>query len=410
MHKENERIKQLLIHYVTGSINRPELDALLDYLVQNPENAEIDEFMRILLEEISLEKEKTVDSENLYLRITQNARFHQQTGRASFLKRYWLPNAAVILLIIGMGVLYLSHFKGNKQDGRVLSSVRMTMPITMDEQTSPMLRLADGTIINLDSAASGLLVSHEYMQIILQGTELHYKGNTNVTVDNSATNTIVTPKGRQYQLSLSDGTKIWLNAGTSLTYPVHFDDDTRVVEVHGEAYFEVQKAKSWPFFVKTSLQQIEVLGTHFNVSAYDEDRFTKTTLVEGSLQVSPSKAETAPRLSIPFFSKNATILVPGQQALMDQERKDIRVDQVDPKEIISWRESIFVFNNEEIKEVMKKVSRWYDVEVIYQEGMEGKRIGGTIPRFEAVEKLMDALKETGLLNYKMEGGRIVIMK
>jgi ferric-dicitrate binding protein FerR (iron transport regulator) len=410
MHKENERIKQLLIRYVTGSINRRELDALLDYLVQNPENAEIDEFMRTLLEEISLEKEKTVDSENLYLRITQDARFHQQTSRASFLKRYWLPNAAAILLIIGMGVLYLSHFRRNKQDGMVLSSVRMTMPITMDEQTSPMLRLADGTIINLDSAASGLLVSHEHMQIILQGTELHYKGNTNEAVDNSATNTIVTPKGRQYQLSLSDGTKIWLNAGTSLTYPVHFDDDARVVEVHGEAYFEVQKAKSWPFFVKTSLQQIEVLGTHFNVSAYDEDRFTKTTLVEGSLQVSPSKAETASRLSIPFFSKNTTILVPGQQALMDQERKDIRVDQVDPKEIISWRENIFVFNNEEIKEVMKKVSRWYVVEVIYQEGMEGKRIGGTIPRFEAVEKLMDALKETGLLNYKMEGGRIVIMK
>ena len=410
MPKENEKIKQLLTRYVTGSISRPELDALLDYIILNPEDEEIDEFMRTLLEEINLEKEKSVNIEDLYLRITNDSRFHQQSSLTSSLKLYWMSNVAAILLIIGMGFLYLFNFNRNKEKKLALSSVHMTMPITLPDDMSPMLRLADGTVINLDSAASGLLVSHENLQIILKGTELHYKGNNNEVEDNPATNTIITPKGRQYHLILSDGTKIWLNASTSLTYPVRFHDAARVVEVHGEAYFEVEKAKSWPFFVKTSIQHIEVLGTHFNVSAYDDDRLTKTTLVEGSLQVSPSQKDTFPMLSIPFFSKNKTVLVPGEQALMDHEEKNIWVEQVYPKEIISWRENLFVFDNEEIKEVMKKVSRWYDVEVIYQDGMEGKRIGGAIPRFEKIEKLMDALKETGLLNYKMEGRNIVIMK
>lgn len=410
MSKENEKIKELLTRYVTGSINRLEMDTLLDYLVKNPQDTEVDEFLRMLLEDIDLEKENSLDSEDLYQRITKDVRFQRSTRQTSFLKFYWASHVAAGILLFMFVFLYKIDFWGGNEKQLTLSSLRIDTPINIDSELSPLLRLADGTLINLDSAASGLLLSHENLQIILKGPELQYKGLISKEMDSDATNTIITPRGRQYHLVLADGTKIWLNAGTSLTYPVQFQEGARVVEVHGEAYFEVEKAKSWPFYVKTFHQQIEVLGTHFNVSAYEDDLFSKTTLVEGSLQVSTNQKNTSTLWPLPFLSKSKTVLVPGEQALMNHKENKIRVEKVDPEEIISWRKNLFVFHNEEIKEVMKKVSRWYDIDIIYQDGMEGKRIGGAIPRFEEVEKLMDVLKETGLLNYKMKGGSIVIMK
>jgi len=170
----------------------------------------------------------------------------------------------------------------------------------------------------------------------------------------------------------------------------------------------VQKASNWPFIVKTRTQRVEVLGTLFNISAYDGDSNVKTTLVEGSVKI--SLVGNHAEFSLNETDGLSTILKPGQQAITYKDGKDINIDAIDPYEVVSWKDNLFVFNDEEISEVMKKVSRWYDVEVIYKDGMAGKRIGGTIPKFERIEELMDALTATGLLRYTMEGGIVVIME
>src|SRR5690606_36641752 len=214
------------------------------------------------------------------------------------------------------------------------------------------------------------------------------------------TNTIEIPKGRQYKITLPDGSQVWLNAASTITYPVRFDKTHREVEVEGEAYFEVKDAADWPFTVNTSMQRIEVLGKHFNVSAYHDDTFIKPTLVDGSVKISSRSDPTETVIS----QRCSTLLRPGQQAVSRVSQSHWAVNTVDPEDVISWKEKLFVFNNEEISDVMKKISRWYDVEIEYRDGMAGKRIGGSIPILDRVDELMEALKDTGLLHYKMKGG------
>ena len=183
----------------------------------------------------------------------------------------------------------------------------------------------------------------------------------------------------------------------------------REVKIDGEAYFEIKKANKWPFIIKTNRQQVEVLGTNLNVSAYVDDASTKTTLITGNVRVS-SYSDGNMSKSTTLTALYSEILVPGQQATTTEGDCKIALSTVDTEEIISWKQNLFVFNNEEISEVMKKVSRWYAVDVEFHDGMKGKRIGGTIPRFEHIDELMKALEATGVLHYKMEGGRVIIMK
>lgn len=402
---EKGRLKQLLTDYITDAISKDDLNELLNYVSLSEDGDEIDAFMEDMLNEMHINETLQVDSEELYRAIKKHPQFKEQTDRSGTKIYWWIASAAAIVLI-GIGALL---YYGNlpivslTQDSEVAHVLETEQPF--EKRKSAILRLADGREINLDDAESGVLAQQDNMQIVLKGTELHYEGGDLLDKNgNVAMNTISTPRGRQYQVVLPDGSKIWLNTATTLTYPVSFSVDQRVVEINGEAYFEVKKAKNWPFIVKTANQQVEVLGTHFNVSAYDDDgEVTKTTLVEGSVKVSLISKETNALV-------NSSILVPGQQSITIKSSDNIKIGHIDTDEVVSWKRNLFVFTNEEISEVMKKVSRWYDVDVEYEDGMGGKRIGGTIPRFESIEKLMESLEATGLLHYKMEGGKVIIMK
>ena len=400
---EKSRLKQLLIAYSTGTINAADMDALLDYVAGYHDGPQLNALLEELLEETEAHADLPIDSDALYRRIIAHPRFVEKPISAR--RRYWWWSGAAVVLLTSLFFIHRwTDVRTDNVSGGPITETTRT--VTTAPTAEPVLRLADGRVIDLDNMSNGLLAVEGGTRIRLEGNALHYEGDLVGTDGEIIRNTIVIPKGRQYRVVLPDGSKIWLNAASKLVYPVRFASDKREVEIAGEAYFEVEKAADWPFIVKTSSQQIEVLGTRFNVSAYDDDESIKTALVEGRVKVTAvgTGDEGAQQSNYP------TILKPGQQAITTKGKGNINVSTIDTEEAVSWKENLFVFNDEEISEVMKKVSRWYDVEVEYRDGMAGKRIGGSIPRFGNVEELMDALQATKVLHYQMEGGVVIIMK
>ncbi len=399
---KRDRLRQLLSKYIADTISDDELDELLDNIVNKDDDSELEQLLTAILEEIEVAGGVEVDTEGLYQRILNDPSFVNRKKTRRISKWWSYGAAAALLLTIGVWlVIWNSSLSGNRD---IIAGVERT--VTTAPTDRPLLRLADGRSIDLDRMPDGVLVVENGVEIKLQGDALYYHAEPTVANNEVSTNTIVIPKGRQYQITLPDGSGVWLNAASEITYPIRFENDHREVKVQGEAYFEVRHAADWPFIVNTSMQRIEVLGTHFNVSAYSDDAYTKTTLVEGRVRISsPGAAADDATLQ-----GGSALLMPGQQAVSRMHLKQLTVHTVDPEDIISWKENLFVFSNEEISAVMKKVSRWYDVEVEYKDGMAGKRIGGSIPILDNVGEMMEALKATGLLHYEMKGGTIVIMK
>ena len=206
-------------------------------------------------------------------------------------------------------------------------------------------------------------------------------------------NTLSTPTGGQYNIVLADGTKVYLNAVSSIKYPTQFNGDQRIVELDGEAYFEVAKNKNKPFIVKSGDQDIEVLGTHFNVHAYDNESVVKTTLLEGSVAVN--------------YKNQKAILKPGQQSNVSEKFNKITIKQVDTEAAIAWKNGRFKFDNADLKTVMKQLERWYGIKVEYRGDVSDVRFnGGTFMN----KNLSEVLKVLELSNikFKVEGKTIIV--
>jgi ferric-dicitrate binding protein FerR (iron transport regulator) len=318
----------------------------------------------------------------------------QEKRRRVILPLKWLT-AAAVLLIIGAGIIL---FNRNK--------VIAPAPIDYASRILPggdkaVLILNDGSEIDLGKATKGRIANQTGQQINKtdEGRLVYNQltGNALPEHKNAGYNTIITPNGGKFQVVLADGTKFWLNSASRIRYPSAFTQNDRVVELEGEGYFEVAHDLNRPFIVKTEKQSVEVLGTHFNVSAYHDDEITKTTLLAGSVAVSPDA-----------ISGNRTIrIVPGQQAQV--QGADIQVKNVDAEAAIDWKNGKFVFKNEEIKSIMRKLSRWYDIEVDYEGNVENLRFGGKVSRAKNLKDALRILTLTGDVNVKVEGRRVTIM-
>lgn len=304
---------------------------------------------------------------------------------------WWRYAAAAMLLIIGFAAL--NKFR-TKPEIRHATSADAAIGDVPPGGNRAVLTLADGSTIVLDSAANGVLARQG-------GTEVSKKENGQLVYnaankDNSQPlnqiNTLSTPRGGQYQIVLPDGSKVWLNASSSIKFPAIFSKNERKVEVTGEVYFEVVKDKKKPFRVLFQHSEIEVLGTRFNVMAYADEAASQTTLVEGS--VSLTNKNDIKRLR------------PGQQASIGSSGK-IRTEEVDTDEATAWKSGLFYFRDAGIEEIMKKASRWYDVEVEYQGAVPVRQFTGKVSMEVNISELLLMLKYAGV-NCKIENKKIII--
>lgn len=258
-----------------------------------------------------------------------------------------------------------------------------------------VLTLANGQKIVLTDAKVGVLSDEDGIVIhkTAEGKIVYTDKNQ---VVQAYINQIDIPKGEKYQIQLPDGTKVWLNTLSSLRYPAAFTGKEREVELKGEAYFEVAKNKNKPFRVKTASQTIEVLGTHFNINGYADESWTKTTLLEGSVKIS--------------HNDKSIILKPGQQALTDISTTYIRTSIVDTEEVLAWKNGYILFEDADIRSIMKKLSRWYDIEVEYDGEVTNQKFGGAFQQSASLEELLKYLESYGDVHFKTQGRRVIVMK
>jgi transmembrane sensor len=301
--------------------------------------------------------------------------------RRSFMMTGWLRYAAVFLLVAGAAAYWWWSAGNTKREG--IATTKMTGDIKPGGNKA-MLTLSDGSTILLDSTAAGQLALQGNASVIKSAAgkiayQLHGKNDELVRL-----NTLSTPKGGQYQVTLPDGTNVWLNALSSITYPVAFSGNNRTVQVTGEAYLEVAKDKAKPFIVVTPKDRITVLGTAFNVNCYADEPVQKTTLLEGSLQI------------------GAQVLKPGEACLNGQ------VVIADTDKAVAWKNGLFDFDGVGTEELMRQVARWYDVEVVYQEGIPDKEFVGKLNRNASLKTLLKAL-EYANVRFSIQGRRLIVL-
>ncbi len=255
--------------------------------------------------------------------------------------------------------------------------------------------MADGSTIVLDTMQNGNLAQQGNTTVIKLDGKLAYN-SANAGANDIAYNTLTTPRGGQYQVELPDGTRVWLNAASSLRFPTAFVGGERRVEISGEAYFEVAKNKAMPFVVSVNSTEVHVLGTHFNVMAYSEEGKIATTLLEGSVQVSKAGKKH--------------VIVPGQQAVW-KENGDFNLNgDIDLEEVVSWKNGKFHFNNADIKVIMRQIARWYDVDVEYRDNLSETQLGGIVSRKEDLRQLLSYFEMTGKVKFNLEGRKIIVTR
>lgn len=313
----------------------------------------------------------------------------------------WIA-AAAVLLLIGSPFIWklLSPHQGPAQKkAAVATSVEVIQP----GRQGAVLTLADGRRVVLDSVGKGVISSQEGTRVIWQNNQLVYEtGNGIAAANSTACNTMATPKGRQFQLVLPDGSKVWLNAASSIRYPVVFAKNERKVELTGEAYFEVAHDKARPFRVQTPNQVVQALGTGFNVNAYENEGLEKTTLIEGRVSVTTSVREPAGN------HPRSVILNPGQQAVIDQHKQAVRVSNDQTEAAVAWKNGYFYLENMPFDQVMKQLERWYDIQVQYENGVPDLHFVGGLSRNMTLNALIRAL-QVSEVHFKMEAGRRLIV-
>ena len=300
----------------------------------------------------------------------------------------------MIILILGSGAYFFSI-----KDANLPVAQKKEINKELKDDVAPgyqgaILTLSDGRQIILDSAGNGTLAMQGSSNITKQHGKIIYN-DTDVAKNKVLYNTMTTPKGRQYSLVLADGTKVWLNAASSLTFPTAFSGKERKVRLTGEAYFEVAKNGAIPFKVEAANMEVKVLGTHFNIMAYDEESSIKTTLLEGSVRITEGNV--------------AAFLKPGQEATLDRKGV-LEIEDANIEEAVAWKNGLFQFNNADIRSIMRKLNRWYNIEVVYHGNIEERSFSGVISQHTNLSQVLKMLQLTKEVNFKMEGARVIVFQ
>jgi transmembrane sensor len=389
--------KEILQKYLNNSSSAQELELLMLYFQIDDQK----ELENLVFEEIS--KEVSVDqiSEQEIIsvkKVHQNLKqilSDDHLNKTTIVKRLWFKEiaAAVVLIVCFIG---LRHYLNTADKESRFATHKTIAPGTR----SATLTLSNGQRIALSDASNGKIAQDNGVEIIKDSEgKLIYKINDS-NADSKGLNILSTQRGETYDVILPDGSKVFLNAESSIKYSANFNNkQKRTVELTGEAYFEVHKNVQKPFVLKSKTQEIEVLGTHFNVSAYDNE-VVKTTLLEGSVKVSTAYTGTA---------NKTVILKPGQ--LLFNYKNDFKIELLtNPDDEIAWKLGYFAFDHKSIQEAMKEIARWYDVEIEYVGDFDDVEFGGTMLRASNIRKLLNKIELTGTVKFKVEGRRVMVIR
>lgn len=381
---QNELFKELMEQFISGEIT-PEGKTMLLEMLDNPQySEELNSILRDNFDSVEIPSVSSEVTEKFIEELKGKMNSYSKTEKTAVIKLFnWkkIAVAASILIAIGIGTFVVFQ-KGDEAPVVVVSrQVNDKAP----GKTGAILTLADGSKIVLDSLGNGLVANQNNTTVSKKNGALVYKSGNNSEL---VYNTMTTPRARQYNLELSDGTKVWLNASSSLTFPTSFASNERKVILTGEAYFEVAKDKKRPFRVSVNEMQVNVLGTHFNINAYDDEATINTTLLEGSVLLSEKSQKV--------------LLKPGQQAQKQKKGTIVVNNKVNIDKVMGWKNGVFYFENADLQTVLREISRWYDVDVVFEKGIPVRTFEGEIQRNLKLSQVLKIL-EKNKVHFKIDG-------
>lgn len=392
-----KRIHYLLRVWADKTATGAEENELMEWMQEAEEDSELKEFMLGLWQQFRPEEDFSyVDWNSMFDRIThimQYGKVYPIEKKRKVFSLIKVSAAAAVLVFLVSGYLFLVNNKTGKKIVQQTNNSKFKNDIA-PAQDRAILTLADGSTIILDSAANGSVATQGNVQVIKLNGQLSYNSTLRQAQGEEFYNTITTAKGKQYALTLSDGTGIWLNAGSSLRFPASFIGTERNVELTGEGYFEVAKNTAKPFHVKVNDMDLQVLGTHFNINAYNNEAVIKTTLLEGSVKITNGN--------------HLQMLAPGQQAQLTKGGdirliKDANVDQA-----VAWKDGLFDFDNDELPDIMRQLSRWYDIDVAYMGPVPAGHYSGGIRRQVNISEVLKMLETPGGVEFSIDGKKIFV--
>lgn len=382
-----ERLQYLVTRYLDDTCTPTELQEFWEKL-----RSEEDE--GVMREELELlwQSDGQVDGRNwepALQKMYQEAETWRNKGKVVTMSWKRWAVAASILLVLGLGSHWLLIDKKAEPENRPSASSGLASDVKAPETNRAMITLADGRKVYLDTVGSGQLAVEQ--NVVVSKTadgQIIYDKDARLTSSVAVYNTLSNPRGSNViDVTLSDGSRVWLNAGSSITYPVAFINNDRKVTITGEAYFEITHDASKPFKVSKGEMEVTVLGTHFNVNAYDDEENIKVTLLEGSVKV-----------------KN-TIIKPAQQAVVATDVKVI--NDVDVEQVMAWQRGLFEFNNTTLDVILRQVSRWYDLEIVYERQPGNAKFGGGLSRKLPLSNVLKLLEANGG-KFELDGRRLIV--
>lgn len=391
MNEDPKRVAYLIAGFIRGTLSDAERGELDEWITQSNENVEL--FGELTDEKNIRENLRRIESVNTPQSWEQ---MRERLGLANhppkrFLRAWWLAAACVLLVL-----LTFTGYKFFKRDGppqgMETKLVQNDVPPGGDRAR---LTLSDGSVIDLGTTKNGWISSAQGTEVLKQREGLlTYVAGVDTAVAHPVFHILTTPRGGQYRLVLPDSSKVWLNAASSLRYPIHFSNSRREVQLTGEAFFEVSKDPARPFVVEMPGRHlIEVTGTQFNAMTYPEEGRQEVTLVKGSVRVSAGGSTLR--------------LEPGMKATISGETIQ-PVTQAAVEDLIAWKDNRFKFTDATIEEIMRQVERWYDVEVVYQD-KPAFHFFAAVSRNTPVSTLLSYLELTKSVHFKIENKRITVM-
>lgn len=397
MEKDSNYYRQLLEKWLNSRSSPQEAIELMDYL-------QTDSSSRILLQK--LQEEFPVNQELMesipsdvsdrirtsLLNKMETVPLVRLTARKG--KMIWLRIAAAVVLVMGIGTAVYFGFS-NSERNKELSSTQIPSPVQNDVPAGTnkaILTLADGTRIELDEHAKGRLDKPGLESVINNDGQLVYEKNE-LQPGGEVYNTLTSARGQSYSLVLADGSKLWLNAASSVRFPVAFAANERKVEITGEVYFEVAKDSKKPFRVKAQNMEIEVLGTQFDINAYPDETSINTTLIEGSVKV---------------YANNKNLqLSPGQQSRFSSNGNLNLLTDVNIDEIVAWKNGYFHFDNADLRSILRQFSRWYDIEIVYEGEVKNRKFLAIVSRNSSLASVLKMLNANNI-EFKIEGKKLIV--